>query len=258
MIRIFSQLLSKNDQRYIRWKKSLKNRPPPWNKGKNKNNDLGVKKISDTLKTKKIDNFKIWRENAKKLEIIPNSKKLLNQDEDLAFLTGLILGDGHLAKASRTEVLRITLGTDKPNLWKYAAKIVNRVFNKKPNIRKRKHSEAMDITIYQNNLAKRLFIPLGPKRKYKLKLPTWIWNNKIFLISALKGLFEAEGSFSIHLKTCTYNFAFRNFNTSLLLEVKKALILFGYHPEERKTAIRLRKRDEALSFKQLIKFRTFK
>ena len=116
----------------------------------------------------------------------------------------------------------------------------------------------MDITIYQNNLAKRLFIPLGPKRKYKLKLPTWIWNNKIFLISALKGLFEAEGSFSIHLKTCTYNFAFRNFNTSLLLEVKKALILFGYHPEERKTAIRLRKRDEALSFKQLIKFRTFK
>ena len=96
MIRIFSQLLSKNDQRYIRWKKSLKNRPPPWNKGKNKNNDLGVKKISDTLKTKKIDNFKIWRENAKKLEIIPNSKKLLNQDEDLAFLTGLILGDGQL------------------------------------------------------------------------------------------------------------------------------------------------------------------
>ncbi len=258
MIRIFSQLLDKDDPRYIRWKKSLENRPPPWNKGKNKDNDISVKKISVTLKIKKIDNFKIWRENAKKLGIIPNSKKILNQNEDLAFLTGLILGDGHLAKASRTEVLRITLGTDKPDLWKYAAKIVSHVFNKKPNIRKRKHSEAMDITIYQNNLAKRLFIPLGPKRKNQLKLPTWIWSNKTFLISALKGLYEAEGSFSIHLKTCTYNFAFRNFNSSLLFEVKNALILFGYHPEERKTAIRLRKRDEALSFEQLIKFRTFK
>lgn len=258
MTRIFSQLLDKDDPRYIRWKKSLKNRPSPWNKGKNKDNDISVKKISVTLKTKKIDNFKTWRENAKKLGIIPNPEKLFNQNEDLAFLTGLILGDGHLAKASRTEVLRITLGTDKPDLWKYAAKIVSRVFNKKPNIRKRKHSEAMDITIYQNNLAKRLFIPLGPKRKYRLKLPPWIWGNKSFLISAVKGLFEAEGSFSIHLKTCTYNFAFCNFNTSLLLEVKKALILFGYHPEERKTAIRLRKRDEALSFEQLIKFRKFK
>lgn len=258
MTRIFSQLLDKDDPRYIRWKKSLKSRPSPWNKGKNKNNNISVKKISDTLKTKKIDNFKIWRENAKKLGIIPNPERQLNKNKDLAFLTGLILGDGHLAKASRTQVLRITLGTDKPNLWEYTTKIVNRVFNKKPNIRKRKHSEAMDITIYQNNLAKRLFIPLGPKRKHKLKLPQWIWSNRSFLISAVKGLFEAEGSFSIHLKTCTYNFAFRNFNTSLLLEVKKALILFGYHPEERKTAIRLRKRNEALSFEQLIKFRTFK
>lgn len=258
MNRIFSQLLDRDDPRYIKWKKSLKNRTTPWNKGKNKNNDLSVKKISDTLKIKKIDNFRIWRENAKKLGIIPNSKRLLDQNEELAFLTGLILGDGHLAKASRTEVLRITLGTDKPDLWKYVAEIINKVFNKKPNIRKRKHSEAIDITIYQNNLAKRLFIPLGPKRQYKLKLPQWIWDNNNFLISAIKGLFEAEGSFSIHLRTCTYNFAFRNFNSSLLLEVKKALILLGYHPEERKTAIRLRKRDEALSFEQLIKFRKYK
>lgn len=258
MAQIFSQLLNKNDLRYIRWKKSLKNRPPPWNKGKNKDNDRRVRKISATLKTKKIDNFKNWRENAKRLGIIPNPNRLLDQNKELAFLTGMILGDGYLAKTPRTEVLRITLGTDKPKLWEYTAEIIRKVFYKEPNIRKRTCSNAIDITIYQNNLSKRLLIPLGAKRNHKLKIPQWIWNKKIFLISALKGLFEAEGSFSIHLKTSTYNFAFRNTNVSLLSEVKKALILLGYHPEERKTAIRLRKRNEALGFDQLIKFRRFK
>jgi hypothetical protein len=258
MSRILSQLLKKDDYRYIKWRESLKNRPPPWNKGKTKESDSSVRKISITLKTKNIDNFKTWRENARKLGIISNPYRLLRRNEELAFLIGLILGDGHLAKASRTEVLRITLGTDKPDLWKYAAKVVRRIFDKEPNIRKRTYSNAMDITIYQNNLAKRLFIPLGAKRNHKLKLPFWIWRKRAFLISALKGLFEAEGSFSVHLKTCTYNFAFRNNNTSLLSEVKKALVLLGYHPEERVTAIRLRKREEALSFNELIKFRRFK
>lgn len=258
MVKVFSQLLNKNDIRYVKWKKSLKNRPPPWNKGKNKNNSESVKKISTTFKLKKIDNFKNWREKAKRLKIIPDSNRLLNRNKELSFLIGLILGDGYLAKTPRTEVLRITLGTDKPALWKYTVNVVTKVFNKKPSVRKRNNSEAIDITIYQNNLSKRLLIPLGAKRNHKLKLPFWIWNSKELLIDALKGLFEAEGSFSIHQKTCTYNFAFRNTNSSLLLEIKKALILLGYHPEERKTAIRLRKKYEALSFDRLIKFRKYK
>jgi hypothetical protein len=40
--------------------------PSNWNKGQTKYNNLSVKKISDTMKLKKIDNFKFWRDKMKK------------------------------------------------------------------------------------------------------------------------------------------------------------------------------------------------
>jgi hypothetical protein len=77
------------------------------------------------------------------------------------------------------------------------------------------------------------------------------------LISAIKGLFEAEGSFSIHKKTYTYNFGFSNVNVSLLDEVEKALKILGFHPERRTNAVRLRKKKETLEFQRTIGFREY-
>jgi len=50
---ILVQLLPKNDPRHKRWIRSLRKRPPPWDKGKSKETDSRVKKISDTFKRKK-------------------------------------------------------------------------------------------------------------------------------------------------------------------------------------------------------------
>jgi hypothetical protein len=88
-------------------------------------------------------------------------------------------------------------------------------------------------------------------------MPSWISKNKIFLINFIRGLFEAEGSLSIHLPTGTYNFAFSNKNKSLLKIVEKSLRLLGYHPEVRPVAIRLRRKAEVERFRQLIQFRMY-
>lgn len=106
--------------------KQLKKRPPPWNKGENKNNNVSVRKISKTFKRKGIDNFSVWRQKAKKDGYIPNTLLPFPKDQDLAFLIGLILGDGNINKMERMECLRITLGTDKPKLWKYTAKTIKK------------------------------------------------------------------------------------------------------------------------------------
>ena len=39
--------------------------PSSWNKGQTKYTNISVKKISDTMKHKKIDNFKLWRDKMK-------------------------------------------------------------------------------------------------------------------------------------------------------------------------------------------------
>jgi hypothetical protein len=250
-------LFPKDSLCYKAWKTSLKKRPPPWNLGKTKKTDNRVRKIADTLKARNIDNFAKWREKAYDQGLIVRSDTPLTQDKTLAFLTGLILGDGHLRKFPRTELLSITLGTNRPLLYQHAAKVVENIFRKKPATRHRKDAACVDIRLYQNNLSARLKIPTGARKNLDIKLANWIWDKEEFLIESLKGLFEAEGSFSIHQKTYTYNFSFSNRNTSLLDEVEKALYLLGFHPERRWNAVRLRKRNEALSFEKLIRFRTY-
>lgn len=249
--------LSKKDPRYINWLKSLKDRNTGWSKGFTKETHPSIAKIVATFKEKGIDNFKQWREEAKRKGIIPNVQEPLKPTASLAFLIGLVLGDGNITKFPRTECLRIALAEKYPGLIEYTKKIIVEVFKKTPNIRKVKDSACYTVTIYQNAISHRIGVPSGDRSQLNFKIPNWISENKIFLINFLRGLFEAEGSLSIHLPTCTYNFAFTNKNKSLLKNVEKSLKLLGYHPEVRPVAIRLRKRAEVESFKQLINFRIY-
>jgi len=93
---ILPALVPKNDYRFMLWKDSLKKRPAPWNKGLNKNSDSRVKKISATMKEKKLNNAKIWREKRIKAGEMPSEQSLLEKNWMLAELIGLALGDGHI------------------------------------------------------------------------------------------------------------------------------------------------------------------
>ena len=81
----------------------------PWNKGKTKENDASVKKISDTMKKMKIDNFAKWRNEAKNQGVIPSSERRLSKSREQAFLIGLILGDWNISRFPITECFRLTL-----------------------------------------------------------------------------------------------------------------------------------------------------
>ncbi len=256
-IPISPSLLPKEDPRYLRWRESLKKRPPPWSKGKTKYTNSSVKKISDTFKRKKIDNFAKWREEARKKGIIPSAYTPFSRNERLAFLVGLILGDGHIDKFSRTEKLTISLGTDKPDLIDFVLSIVEVIFSKKPSVNRPTYSNVARISIYQKYISKRLRVPSGDRRQNHTKIPGWIQRNKKYLLAYLRGLYEAEASLSIHLPTYTYNFSFHNTNSSLLDIVKTSLIQFGFHPEIRPKEIRLRRKNEVKYFSKLINFRDY-
>ena len=185
--------------------------------------DIRSRKISETFKGKHIDNFRSWRTKAKESGKIPDSEKILSKNGDLAFLIGLILGDGCLSKFERTECLRLTLGTDKPKLAYYAVEVVASVFSKRPSIIKRSNSNCFNITLYQKNISARLGLPCGARENKAINFPNWIWEKNENLINFLRGLFEAEASYSVHIPTCTYNFEFSNTNESILDVVESIL-----------------------------------
>lgn len=230
---------------------------PAWNRGKTKEDDPRVRKISETFKARRIDNFAQWRRQARLAGKIPVTHAPLAKNGQLAFLTGLTLDDGHIERFPRSERLRIVLGTDKPLLWQHTVEAIRSIFSKEPWVQRRKQAAAVEISLYQTRLSERLGIPTGSRGKLAVRLPEWIRSTRQYLIACLKGLFEAEGSYSTHAPTYTYNLSFSNRNPVLLDEVEWALTFLGFHPERRTYAVRLRKKQEAARFIELIRFRSY-
>lgn len=228
-----------------------------WNKGFTKETHLSVMKISQSMKKKHLDNFKEWRDRMKEIGKIPKDYPKFKPSEDLAEFIGVILGDGNISRFPRTERLLLVGNANNPGFINHYAYISTKLFKKAPTIMKAKYANALRLSIYQKHISDRLVIPVGDRSKLQIKIPNWIWKSKHYIIKLLKGFFEAEGSLSIHLPTCTYNFQFKNTNTSLLATVKKGLILLGYHPEIRTNSIRLRKKAEVEKFKKIIQFRKY-
>ena len=230
--------------------------PSNWNKGKTKENNLSVKKISETMKLKKIDNFKKWRIEMRRLGKI-GGEKLLLKNGDLAELIGMTLGDGSIHKYDRTEGLRIVLPTDKPELIKRYTEIVEKVFRKKPTVIKRKELNCIDLRLYQQNISKRMGIKSGARANLVIKIPSWISKKTNFVIRYLRGLYEAEGSFCVHKPTYTYKFLFSNKNSSMLRNVFGLMTKLGFHPHKSTNQIQISKREEVYKAMELLEFRKY-
>jgi hypothetical protein len=210
-----------------------------------------AEKISRTMKARKIDNFKEWRHShSVDYAFIP-------KDGHLAEYTGVVLGDGNIEACSRTERIVIVGDAKKMGFIYRYAKMTELLFKKIPAVTKATHSNAVRISLYQKFISKRLEIPTGNKEQLRYELPSWIENNENYTVRFLRGLYEAEGSLSIHLPTCTYNFIFSNTNASLLGTVETILKRLEFHPEIRNNAIRVRRKAEVLKLKELIAFREY-
>lgn len=231
--------------------------PKNWNKGQTKETNISVRKISETMKRKNIDNFYKWREIQYKLGNIKRDFKDLKKSKQLAELIGVVWGDGNIEKFPRTERLVISGDNAKYSFIDRYSQMVEKIFDKKPTVMKSNQTNAVRISIYQNKISERLKVPTGSKFHLKIMLHKWIKQDKLYLTYFLKGLYEADGSLSHHKKTYTYNFCFSNVNQSLLDVVEDALIKFGFHPERRINSVRLRRKLEVEKFAEMIKFRQY-
>ncbi|MBI2108087.1 hypothetical protein HYT54_03085 [Candidatus Woesearchaeota archaeon] len=228
-----------------------------WSKGFTKETHPSVRKISETMKRRKIDNFCQWRKKMKRLGIIKSTYPPLKKNGDLAELIGVILGDGHIGKFPRTDVLMILSHGDALEFINRYAKLVEKIFDKKPTVSKRTNSNCTTITIYQKQISKRLGIPSGARKKKKIHVPRWILNNEDYILRYLRGLYEAEGCHCIHRPTSTYKFIFNNRNRSLLKNVHRLLIALGYRPNTSGYKVQISRKKEVEEIRKLLQFRKY-
>lgn len=253
---ISPNLLPKTDKRYKKWRESLKKRPAPWNKGNTKETHPSIAKISETLKRKKIDNFSNWRKKMIVAGKFPARPKNLNKNKELAELIGVILGDGNIHKFPRTEALTISANSKNTGFIKRYADLIFKVFSKKATINK-PNNGCTKIRIYQKYISDSTGIPTGNRSRLKIEIPNWIFNNKDNLISYLRGLYEAEGSFCVHKPTYTYKFLFGNKNDSLLKNVREGMEVLGFHPHISKYQVQISKKEEVYKAIDLLQFRKY-
>mgnify|MGYP002134045413 CR=1 FL=1 len=234
--------------------------PSNWSKGFTKENNLSVRKRSDTMKQKKLDNFSRWRDEMKQIGKIPSIYPALIKDGDLAELIGVTLGDGHIRSFPRTEELSIFSNSSNKGFVKRYSKIIEKVFNKQPAItRHGKEVNCTRIRIYQKYIQKRLQIPYSPRGALTIKVPPWVLRDNKFIVRYLRGLYEAEGSFCVHKPTSTYKLFFSNKNPSMLQNVFSLMKKLGFHPHRSKNnySIQLSRKEEVLTAIKLLKFRKY-
>lgn len=219
--------------------------------------DARALKISETMRARKLDNFKRWRDEMKRIGKIKSSYPALKKNGDLAELIGVTLGDGHVYKHDRCDSLRIVGDAAKMQFVNRSSDLIEAVFSKKPTIRQVTGSNAMTVTVYEREISKRLGIPHGSRAIFEYPLPDWITNNKRFTCRFLRGLYEAEGSLNHHLPTYTHKFSFANANPNLIRLVSELVSTLGFHPHISGRSVQVSRKEEVQKLTDLLQFRRY-
>jgi hypothetical protein len=209
------------------------------------------------MKRLKIDNFAGWRKEAIRDGRIRTRFPGLPKNGDLAELIGVILGDGHIEKFPRTERLLISSNSGNRGFVERYASLVGKLFKKKPYVYKQSNQNCTRISLYEKKISTRLGIPSGSRKNIAIVVPSWITNKKSHIIRYLRGLYEAEGSYSIHKPTYTYKFVFSNTNQALLKNVRKLLKVLGFSSHSDSLRVQISKRNEVMKAVKLLQFRKY-
>ncbi len=209
------------------------------------------------MSAKKINNFAAWHMKLVREGKIKSHHPSFKKNGDLAELIGVILGDGYIGAFPRTEVLRIVANAKNAGFISRYAALVEQVFQKVPTVKKRNSTNAVDITIYEKYIARRLDMQTGAKTHMLLPIPLWIEASRYYTIRYLRGLYEAEGSISHHPKSYTHKFQFANTHQSLLDNVFNSLVKLGFHPHRSKKQIQISRKEEVQKLENLLEFRIY-
>lgn len=228
-----------------------------WSKGLTKETDVRIRKKALSMKKRRLDNFKSWRDEAKRIGLIKNEYPPFTKDGNLAELIGVVLGDGHIQMFPRTERLLIFSNAKNKGFVERYRTMVKAIIQKEPYVYKTKDKECIRISLYEKHLSIRLGVPCGARKGRTFPVPRWILANEEFVVRYLRGLYEAEGSESHHAGTYTHKLSFANTNRSLLDNVYILMRQLGFHPSRDMHRVQISRKEEVARATELLCFRKY-
>jgi len=158
-----------------------------------------------------------------------NHKINLKENQKLAEMIGIILGDGHLhkkgEKSYKDSVLSISLNRiDEKNYVKYVKEFMEKMFKVEPEVFPRKDSKGVDLKLYGDGLVDTLVskgLKTGDKVENQVIVPDWIKKDRLLVVGGLKGLTDTDGSIYVASRNKTININFRNASRPLVKDFKE-------------------------------------
>ncbi len=170
-----------------------------------------------TLRSKKV------RFNNVRLDIVIPRR----YSSDLAEFIGIMLGDGHLTPMQ----VSVTLGNKEKSYVDYVSTLIKKIFHAKPKCIKSKKGHF--IVYIGSTKIVRWLCDMGlvyNKVKYQVDIPRWIFRRSVFMKSALRGLYDTDGS--VYRLKIGMQISFCNHSRPLIESVRRILLDLGFSPSK--------------------------
>ncbi len=199
----------------------------------------------------------------------------LQQDEQLAEMVGIALGDGSLEYYDlnhpipkgkhKGNSLTISLNRiDEPEYVEYVADFMELLFKKKSSRYLAKKGKGIRLVLFGRALVEELMshglIP-GNKVENQVSVPVWIRQIKLLIIKCLKGLTDTDGNFTVIKRDRSILLVFTNASKPLVKDFKSMCNVLGIEtsnikPDKRRDKnyqVRITKRDHVKKFIEIVK-----
>ena len=229
----FSKFLNVSETALTGWAKENNLLPLKVYKRLDKKNEYKTK-IMD-IKKKNWGQIKAGLNSKGSLKKIKIPKKC----KELAELIGIILGDGNLhyfKKSKKIGTYMLRIAGDKRNdfnyLTKYVSRLIENLFGIEPKIEMRKTNEML-IIVHSKEIVEFLIkmgLKTGNKIKNRVTIPSWIFSNDEYLKTCVRGLIDTDGCvYTLKPQYPNlYQISFKNYNSALLKDTRRAFIKLGY------------------------------
>ncbi len=184
------------------------------------------------LKLCKKANFDPSKFKVQTIEIADKGEAIVPSQftSKLAEFIGIMLGDGHLSNIKYQIV--VTCGNiDYYYITQYVPKLISSLFSKQPSIRRIKSMKgrAIQCRMYSKRVFDFLIESCGllPGKKFTPIIPSWIFQNRAFLRSCVRGLVDTDGGLHKHHKYSA-QLEFNTKTPSLFNSIKLAFEKLGF------------------------------
>ncbi len=153
--------------------------------------------------------------------------------ERLAELTGILLGDGHIAN---TQIVIYINSSETPYI-KHIEKLLKKLFDSashksKTSSKRVQKQHVVDIRLNSIEVVK-YFLKMGfvhNKTDSQIDIPKWINSKRKYQLACLRGLFDTDGS--IYKLKFGVQICYKNASIPLLKSAREILIKLNYNPSQ--------------------------